>query len=389
MDLITKDDIKKLAEKNDNLRISLYMPTHRLWNKMDEDLIRYKNLLNKIEKKLIERKYRTQEITDLLNTPRNLLDDKQFWNHQSDGLALFFDKDSFNYYRLPLHFKENITLHNRYYIKPLLPMLSGDGRFFLLALDQNEIKLYQGSRFSLSRLALPQGTMLSLKEMLQYEEFEKSLQFRTGTQSSGSHGVKISVFHGHGGRTIDDAVHKEKILEFFHLVDKGVFKVIHDENSPLILAGVEYLLPLYRKTNDYPYLLDEALDLNPEDLTDSELHLKAWKIVETVFNRNQLKARAMYEQFSGNGRATSSIGDIIKASIEKKIEYLFVNVNEQRWGIFDIDKNEIRFTDRNEPGAEDLLDFASVNTMIGNGTVYAVEKEKMPCDKPLAAVFRY
>lgn len=268
-------------------------------------------------------------------------------------------------------------------------MLSGDGRFFLLALDQNEIKLFQGSRFSISELSLPKGTMLGLKDLLEFEEFEKSLQFRTGAQSSGSPGARTSVYHGHGGRTLDDAVHKEKILEFFHLVDKGVFKVIRDENSPLVLAGVEYLLPLYRKTNSYSYLLNEGLDLNPEDLTVSDLHSRAWQIVEPIFNQNQQKARAIYEQFSGNGRASSSIEDIIKASYEKRIEYLFVNINEQKWGIFDYDKNEIRFSEANELGCEDLLDFTAVNTLLANGTVYAVGKEKMPCDKQMAAVFRY
>lgn len=33
---------------------------------------------------------------------------------------------------------------------------------------------------------------------------------------------------------------------------------------PLVLAGVEYLLPIYRRANTYPYLLDGGVTGNPE-----------------------------------------------------------------------------------------------------------------------------
>jgi hypothetical protein len=36
-----------------------------------------------------------------------------------------------------------------------------------------------------------------------------------------------------------------------------------------------------------------------------------------------------------------------------------------------------------------LLEFAAIQTLLNGGTVYAVEPEKMPDTKSLAAVFRY
>ena len=42
-----------------------------------------------------------------------------------------------------------------------------------------------------------------------------------------------------------------------------------------------------------------------------------------------------------------------------------------------------------QPGDEDLLDRAALETMLNGGMVYAVKPEAMPADLPVAAVFRY
>lgn len=41
-----------------------------------------------------------------------------------------------------------------------------------------------------------------------------------------------------------------------------------------------------------------------------------------------------------------------------------------------------------EPGDEDLLNAAAIQTLLNGGTVYAVEPEQVPDTAPLAAIFR-
>ena len=42
-----------------------------------------------------------------------------------------------------------------------------------------------------------------------------------------------------------------------------------------------------------------------------------------------------------------------------------------------------------QPGDEDLLNAAAIQTIFHGGTVYAVELEEVPHDTPVAAVFCY
>jgi hypothetical protein len=71
------------------------------------------------------------------------------------------------------------------------------------------------------------------------------------------------------------------------------------------------------------------------------------------------------------------------------VEALFVALGVQVWGKFDKDTNTIHIREEPQPGDEDLLDLAAIQTILKGGTVYALEPEKMPGHGSLAAVFRY
>jgi hypothetical protein len=388
MDLLNKSEIKNLIKKVSNPCISIYMPAHKEWNGHEQDIIRFKNLINKVEKNLSERNFRLEQINNLLQPAKNLLSGRDFWNSQSGGIAVFISEGEFKVFKLPLNFEEEAIINVRYYIKPVLKILSGEGRFFILALDLNKVKLYQCTRFSINELQFPYNTPLSLEEVTRFDEVEKSLT-ATAVTSQGRAGGLSSVYHGHGSGSLDDTVHKEKILEFFHMLNKGVFYLLKDETAPLVLAGVEFLLPIYKRANSYSHLVEKGLDANPEYLSLEELRERSRKIVEPVFMDKQRKAVSLYERFSGNGRASSNIEDVVKAAFMGRVESLFINQKEQYWGKFKPENDEVEVYNKYLPESEDLLDLAATYTLINNGAVYVVEKDEMPCDKAIAAVFRY
>jgi hypothetical protein len=61
----------------------------------------------------------------------------------------------------------------------------------------------------------------------------------------------------------------------------------------------------------------------------------------------------------------------------------------QEWGNFDPQANELKIHADAEPGDEDLLNSAAIQTLLNGGSVYAVEPDQVPDQALLAAVFRY
>ena len=90
-----------------------------------------------------------------INSLAGSLDRAREW---SIGLALFRSPDVFRYFLLPEPSWEFVTVSERFQIRPLLPLLSREQRFYILALSQKHIRLfyctYKGEReVQLGRLA--------------------------------------------------------------------------------------------------------------------------------------------------------------------------------------------------------------------------------------------
>jgi hypothetical protein len=383
MDLLTKNDLKNLLENQKGLCISIFMPTHRSGPETQQNLIRFKNLLREAERRLLATGLRASELEELLKPAQALLNDRSFWQYQSDGLVIFLSQETFSYYSFPLNFEELIVITDRFHTKPLLSLFNGDGRFYVLALSQNQVKLFQGTRFSVSELKL-KGVPKDIHEALKYDDSEKQLQFHTRTP--GGTGKRAAMFHGHGiGK--DDS--KENTLRYFRQINKGVYDLLKEETAPLVLAGVDYLFSIYKEANTYPHLVEEGIVGNPEELSAQELHSRTWNIVKCLFLRAQGDAIKQYKQLANTKQASCDTSIIVPAAYHGRIELLFVAVGIHQWGTFNQDSNDVLVHQKAEPGSGDLLDFAAIHTLLNGGIVYAVKPKKVPDDAPLAAVFRY
>lgn len=253
-----------------------------------------------------------------------------------------------------------------------------------MAEGQNVVRLFHGTRYSVSEVEL-ENVPESLAEAIRYDDPEKQLQFHT--QTPGGRGDRGAIFHGHAVVTDDG---KQDILRFFQQIDKGLQQeLFQDERAPLVLAGVEYLFPIYKEANTYGYLLGEGVEGNPEALSAKELHEQAWAIAQPYFQQAQQEAVAQYKDLRDAEQASKDIREIVPAAHYGRVDTLFVAIGLQQWGTFDPATNTIHLQEEAEPGNEDVLDSAAVQTLLHGGTVYAMKPEKMPDGVPLAAIFRY
>ena len=205
---------------------------------------------------MLDKGLRSPDVQEILKPAQRLLQEPGFWRYQSHGLAVFLTPEEFHSYRLPLPFEELVVISNRFHLKPLLPFFASDGHFHILALSQNQVRLLEGTRYTVDEIDL-ESMPESMAEALQYERFDKQLQSHGGT-SSGT-GSRTAMFHGHD---IGDEA-KDRILRWFHKIDDGLPNLFTGRQSPLVLAGVEYLFPLYKEANSYPYLLVVVFPGNP------------------------------------------------------------------------------------------------------------------------------
>ena len=365
--------------------ISIYMPTHEAGAETRQDHILLKNQLSEVEKMLSEKGVSSTDATDLLKPAIDLIEDNDFWQHQNSGLALFINPGQFRYYRVPISFETMTFVGEQFHIKPLLPLLSNDGQFYVLAASQNKVNLYQATRASVQEVDLG-STPRDLATALRYDDPEESVQGHSASRSSGKGGDGQMVFNGQGGGKDSE---NTDILRFFQAVADGVQNALAGQQAPLVFMGVDFLFPLYKQANDYPHLMEEAVAYQPDQLSPDEIRDRAFKLVEPRFQSDRKAVSEQYGSLKNNNQATSDLSMILDAAHNGQIDTILIAANAQKWGSFDAGSRQADFHDERTANSRDLLDLAASKALETDAKVYIVDKEEVPDKADAAATLRY
>jgi hypothetical protein len=108
-----------------------------------------------------------------------------------------------------------------------------------------------------------------------------------------------------------------------------------------------------------------------------------------TFQKAQEETLAKYHQLAGTGLTSTIVSEVIQAAASGRIASLFAAVGVQRWGAIDAENNFVESHDDVQPGDEDLLDWAAIQTLLNGGDTFALKPDMVPGEAPLAAIFRY
>jgi hypothetical protein len=383
--MITKKELLKLADTNNDINISIFIETHRGGKETLEgqDKINLKTELKEVKSKLEAKGMTDKEIREFTKSVSDLLEDDEFWRHQSDGLAIFITENYFKYYTVPVRFKNFNYVSNDFYLKPLMPLFNGDGLFYILSIKEDQVKFFEATRYTITELETPEIVPERLEDVVGYDHEEKSLQFRTGQQ--GNQGTGMYNGQGEG-----NAKEKNEIKRFYRAIHDGIMPLINDnQNIPLILHCQDFQWSMFNDINEYNNLMDVVINPEAEDHDMAVIHEKAWDKVKSYFQENKRQKIETYNEKIGTGKASANINDILDAAIEGKIDTLFVQNDTEIYGVFDDNKSQIE----DEPSLDNtsLLNLLTINVLKKGGSSYILEKENMPDDKhkKVNAVYRY
>ena len=377
MELLRKEDFLTLLRKPEGIAVSVYMPTHRV-AETEGDPLRLRHLLDKGEHNLVAKGLRTPDARNLLAPARALLSDALFWQHQDESLALFMTPKSFRYFNLPVSAPETVVVSEEFFIRPLLPLLTNDGAYYLLSLSLNHVALFQ-CRQDTCREISPGKMPRSLEEALRFDDPEKQLQ-----QHSAGSGT--AIFHGQGG---PNDLNKENISRFFQQINRSLESLLAGEKAPLVIAGVDYLHPMFRAASSYPNILSRGIEGNPDKVNPDVLHRQAWQAVHPYFRQVQEKALAEYINASGQGPSVNDLAQVIPAAVDGRIYNLFVAEGLQQWGAYDTAEHKVRLDKEPSNGSYDLIEFLVKQALLTGGSIYILTAEEMPSPTGVAAVLRY
>lgn len=271
--LPTKAQLKTLQVYKKPDSLSIYSPYIKP-NSPDNNPNRtqLKNLLKEARQLLLSKKLSDRDIDELFKPVQKLLDGDEFRQDSKNSLALFISRDFFQYYHLPpKSVAVSVSINDGFNLQPILGVSQKNLPYFVLILSHNGARLLRGDKYSIE----PIETYGTMKQDLNIDEYPKGFQpHRVAPVIEGKGSNK---FHGQYN---ESQVDKDMLAKFFTHIDSKMNKIMKKEKIPLIIAGVDYLLPLYRQANTYPRLLDSELQGNFEHTPPETIRKRACRLVD-------------------------------------------------------------------------------------------------------------
>jgi len=358
--------------------VSIFMNTETGFGAAHRNSMRLKELLEVAEGQLSRAPIGLVETSDFFNAAWRCMDQLNLNPREKGAIGLFIANNFFRHHILPENVREHISIGRQLFVRPILPFLAND-HFFLLALSQDHVKLFQGTAAALHEVYV-KDVPESLRQDFESKSFERESQFHTA--SPAIVGKQAAIHHG------PHIQQKDRILHFFRDVNQGIASRLKGQSAPLVLAAAHYLIPIYHQVNSYPHLLDEGIFGNPDSEKGDSLHAAARVILEKHASVERDSVFKMFMENINSALTSSNLREVAAAADKGRVRFLLVPEDVEQWGLFD-PPDTVHLHATREEGDDELLNLAVVSTLRNGGRVFVAPQHSFPEGASLAAIYRF
>ncbi|MFO0264219.1 MAG: hypothetical protein ACK53V_21535, partial [Planctomycetota bacterium] len=259
VDTPTLAEMQSLINLRETGCVSLYLPTTPLTKDAQGDRIHLRNLTKEALEQLAEIKAPKKVIEWIAEEAGDLEQDDEFWKRQSHSLAVFISPNWSRTFRLANRLQPCVEVSDRFHLKPLLRAVSFSNRAFVLALSENEVKLYEI------------GADLRPLE-IRLDGLPKDAASAVGKSSINDPSPSGRIQGGEG--------QKVRLKQYARKIDAALRPLLSGQQTPLILAATQTVASIYRSVNSYPHLLSGLIEGTPDKLHWEDIDAGARKLID-------------------------------------------------------------------------------------------------------------
>lgn len=341
--------------------VSIVVPAARGTYDQRQGRLDLKNLVAQARGE-VARQLRPHQTDALLAPAEKLLDDGSPWPHGGGGIGFYLAPGHSTVVHVPSVLAPRVMVGERFDVVPLLPVLMPDAEFHVLAMSRKHLKLYRATKHSIEEVHLA-DLPKSLEDALWYERHD-----RVGTTPV-----------GYGGPSSPDE-RKDMYPRYFQHIDRVLEPALFASGAPLVLAAVEREVSGYRAVSRHPRLSKQVIVGNPELLTASALHERAWEAVQADLQHGHDNVLDRFNELTGTTQRSVDVNEILAAASVGRVETLLLPTT-------------IGSGPHPQPFfagvADDLVNHAAVDTLTHRGHVVEVPPSALPEGAAMAVIFRW
>lgn len=232
---MNKGTLEKLVGVEDDLCVSIILPTTKMPNRRSENEIRLNNLTSEAKRRLLKSNdSASREIQKKLDQRTSALDANEF----DSGLAIFVSDTVSECITLPFPVEERMSVNDRFLIKDLIYSLTESIDYYILVLSESKASLFRGHNREISQIE----KFFPVEHVIAESSIERIVSSKPAGRWLGGEG-KIEV----GGEATTtpgtyvpnmDSIEAERLMKFFREVDEHLERRLKKEPLPVILATI-------------------------------------------------------------------------------------------------------------------------------------------------------
>ena len=374
---IVKEFPHPMMEKGKRPVISIYVDTHIKKPDRLENPIRFKNLVKEAQASLKDKEFKG--FKDLFSLFKEMEEDALFWEGATESMAILGDEEECIVYKLPVNVKSLAIVSDSFYIKPLLRSFQSNGHYHVLGLNRDNFVLFEADRYGITEIPV--------------DARDATMEGVLGTEKTAPHlsvasiGGDQSMYHGHGGAKDERKVDQEK---FFRHVGTFVLEQYSKKQKiPLILVSPDEHQGEFRKLSKNNYLIDEGIKIDGDALDKKSLYEKVQDVIQELFKKELKDRMATFSEAHAKDLGSDDVVQIGRAIAEGKVASLYLEENTVHPGRFDPQLGTVVQGEIADPRVGDVYDDMAEVVLSRGGEVLILEKDEMPTERDLAAVYRY
>ena len=388
IDIPSLEEFKALAQLKGETCVSLYLPTSPLGSSAKVNRTAFKELARDALSQLKEAGIDKAEITafteqfDRLAGAEHDVQDQDnvrkqqhakpdpvdyFWHYQANGLAVLAISGATRTFRLPNSPKPLAEVADRFHLTPLIRAMTSPHDVYVLALAKEGVRLVHAfTNFPPERLQVP------------------------GLPANAAEATRRPSVHVRAPRGNLQNLEGEKVLlqQCVRKVEQAVYGVLAGRNTALVLAAAEPLASMFRSVNNYPGLVDEMIEGNPDQTTDVELEDAAFPILDRLYSRDLAAVIARYDELKPR-LATTDVSYAAHAATAGAIDQLLVDLDAVVPGLVSDLDGSVTYAASDDAETYSVVDEVTRRALYTGARVMGARREELPDQAPLTAIPRY
>ena len=363
LDIPSESELRMLATIDAPVVVSIYLPTTPISKDAAADAIALRNLVHEAMKEVRQHPELPRGDDEYIEDQLlDLVDDEDFWAHQSHGLGVITTAEGQWTYRLPHRPTAQVHVDDKAHLLQLISATAGQDAH-VLVLSEGAVRL------------VDVAAELPAKEVRVAD---------LPTDAASAVGKSSLTDRSPSGRLVGSEGKRVRIRQYARAVDDALMPLLRGDERPLVLVAPQPVNSIFRQVCSAPTLLGEGVEANADKWSLSEIADAVRPVLVAHIADTDAALGKLLDERRGQRRASSDLADIARAATISAIATLIVDREYDERGTIG-DDGALTL----DPAGPVLAEELARRVVAHGGRVLALPADRLPGGAPVTAILRY